>query len=120
MKKIALLLIIVLSITSCKQKTIEEKFTEALYMLDFKTVNKLLKKDDVCTFLKQNEAKFFSYLCKTEEEGSYDLADLLIKNGIDINLLYLNTDYENSDFVFANSKYYSFLSKCNSKEKNNI
>ena len=40
-----------------------------------------------------------------------------IKNGIDINLLYLNTDYENSDFVFANSKYYSFLSKCNSKEK---
>lgn len=56
-------------------------------------------------------------MCKTEEEGSYDLADLLIKNGIDINLLYLNTDYENSDFVFANSKYYSFLSKCNSKEK---
>lgn len=117
MKKIALLFIIVLSITSCKQKSIEERFTEALYMLDFKTVNKLLKKDDCCTFLKQNEAKFFSYLCKTEEEGSYDLADLLIKNGIDINLLYLNTDYENSDFVFANSKYYSFLSKCNSKEK---
>ena len=86
MKKIVFLLIIVLSITSCKQKSIEERFTEALYMLDFKTVNKLLKKDDCCTFLKQNEAKFFSYLCKTEEEGSYDLADLLIKNGIDINL----------------------------------
>ena len=117
MKKIALLLIIVLSITSCKQKTIEEKFEDAIGNCNISRVRNLLSKNiEIDKEIIMGETAL-SYVCGIYKDNSYEIAELLIKKGANVNSTILNNEIDRKKFVFAKAERLPILTQCTSLEK---
>ena len=102
MKKILLIIFIISALISCKKQTLEEKFHDSISYCNISNVQKLLKKGaDVNCVIYQDETAL-NYLCGINRENSYEIADLLIKNGANTNSYTLETDtYEEKKFLFT-------------------
>lgn len=117
MKKILLIIFIISALISCKKQTLEEKFHNSISYCNISNVQKLLKKGaDVNCVIYQGETAL-NYLCGINRENSYEIAELLLKNGADVNSARLRNEYDSDKYIFSKAEYFPALIQCVSLEK---